>query len=75
MDSRTVEPAAIPAFLRACLAGDETGAAVIVDNSDPIELIFALAAWANAYGISTKNDSPVIWDAALAEVQRQMSGR
>ncbi|MCX4904599.1 hypothetical protein [Streptomyces sp. NBC_00878] len=71
---KTPEPATVPALLRACLTGDEAGAAVIVDNSDPLPLIFALAAWANEYGISTKNGSVENWDAALAEVQRQMSG-
>ncbi|MCC9705545.1 hypothetical protein E4N62_09880 [Streptomyces sp. MNU76] len=73
MDGKTLEPATVPALLRACLAGDETGAAVIVDNSDPLMLIFAIAAWANEYGISTKNGSVENWDAALAEVQRQMN--
>ncbi len=71
---KTLEPATVPALLRACLAGDETGAAVIVDNSDPLTLIFALAAWANEYGISTKNGSVASWDESLAEVQRQMTG-
>lgn len=75
MDSKPLEPATVPALLRACLAGDETGAAVIVDNSEPLALVFALAAWANEYGISTKNGSPASWDSALAETQRQMTGQ
>ena len=70
----TLESAIVPALLRACPAGDSAGVAAIVDNSDPLTLIFALAAWANEYGISTKAGSVEHWDSALAEVQRQMSG-
>lgn len=68
------DPAAAPALLRACLAGDEMGAGVIVDNADPVALVFCLAAFANEYGIASLNGSPEAWDAALAEVQRRMSG-
>lgn len=74
MDGTTLEPAMVPALPRACLAGDETGVGVIVDNCDSLALVFAVAAWANEYGISTKDGSAVAWDAALTEVQRRMAG-
>jgi hypothetical protein len=69
-----LEPAIVPALLRACLAGDAAGVAAIVDNTDPLSLLFGLAAWSNEYGIATKGGSVENWDVSLAEIQRQMSG-
>ena len=74
MDSETLDPATVPALLRACLAGDETGAAVIVDNCDPIALIFALCGFINQQCTAYMGGDRGRWDAALAEIQRQMSG-
>ncbi|MFI2371268.1 hypothetical protein [Streptomyces sp. NPDC018833] len=72
---KTLEPAIVPALLRACLAGDETGAAVIVNNSDPLTLIFALCGFINQQCTAYMDGDRGRWDAALAEVQRQMTGR
>jgi len=62
----------VPALLRAALAGDEAGAAVIVDTTAPLPLIFALAAWCNTMHGGADFDDVESYDAYLAGVQRAM---
>jgi hypothetical protein len=59
-----VDPSTVFALLRACLAGDEAGAAAIVDTADPLQLIFALAAWANNIGMGQYGGQDA-WDRQL----------
>ncbi len=64
----------VPALLRAALAGDEEGAAAIVETTDLVPLVFALAAWANTMlggGDFAGRDE---YDAYLAGVQQAMAG-
>ncbi|MFE9766834.1 hypothetical protein ACFYPC_20330 [Streptomyces sp. NPDC005808] len=74
MDKRTVDPADVPALLRAALAGDMQGALVILDNVDLLELALALCGFMNQQGTAVMDGNRERWDAALADVQRQMSG-
>ena len=62
----------VPALLRASLAGDEQGAAAIVDTSEPLPLIFALVAWCELMRGGGDFATPQEYDAYLAEVQRAM---
>lgn len=73
MDSRIVEPADVPALLRAALAQDEEAAGVILRNLDLVALVLALCAFINTQGPALIGGSRAEWDAALAEIQRQMS--
>jgi hypothetical protein len=63
----------VPALLRAALAGDEVGARVIVETTDAMPLIFALAAWANTMRGAADFASVQEYDAYLGEVQRRMA--
>jgi hypothetical protein len=76
MDSskKPIDPAAIPALLRSALANDAEGARVILDGCDPIEMVLALCAFTNQQCTAYMDGDRERWDAALAEVQRQMSG-
>jgi hypothetical protein len=65
-----VSPSTVFALLRACLAGDEEGAAAIVETADPMPLIFALAAWSNQIGIG-QYGSEANWDHQLATFLRE----
>lgn len=73
-NSNPLDPAAVPALLRAALAGDAEGARVILDGCDPLEMVFALCAFTNQQCIAYMDGDRERWDVALAEVQRQMSG-
>lgn len=74
MDTRLVEPADVPALLRAALAQDEQAAQVILKGLDPLELALALCAFINQQGPALMGGDRAQWDAALADVQRRMSG-
>jgi hypothetical protein len=63
----------VPALLRAALAGDEAGAAVIVETTDLLRLVFALAAWCNVMHGGADFESIADYDAYLARVQREMA--
>jgi hypothetical protein len=63
---------AVPAFLRACLAGDEAGAAAIVHTLDPLPLLFAVAAWANVRGVAVAG-SVESYDTELSAVLAAMN--
>jgi hypothetical protein len=65
-----VEPSTVFALLRACLAGDEAGAAAIVGTADPLPLVFALAAWANEVGVGQYGGREA-WDAQLEAFLRE----
>jgi hypothetical protein len=62
----------VPALLRAALAGDEEGAAAIVDSCEHLPLVFAVAAWANMMHGGADFASVQEYDAYLAGVQRAM---
>jgi hypothetical protein len=51
------------------------GAAVIVDTTDRLRLVFALAAWCNTMHGGADFDDVESYDAYLAEVQREMRDR
>jgi hypothetical protein len=63
--SSHVEPSTVFALLRACLAGDEQGAASILSTTNPFALALALAAWSNQFG-TTQFGSAEAWDRQLA---------
>jgi hypothetical protein len=65
-----VSPSTVFALLRACLAGDEAGAAAIVDTCDPLQLVFALAAWSNQIG-EGQYGSREAWDRQLEAFLRE----
>ncbi len=65
-----VSPSTVFALLRACLAGDEAGAAAIVDTTDAVQLVFALANWANQIG-EGQYGSPEAWDQQLQVFLRE----
>jgi hypothetical protein len=65
-----VDPSTVFALLRACLAGDEAGAAAIIDTTDPVALVLALAAWANDVGMGQYGGQEA-WDQQLETFLRQ----
>ena len=73
MTSEWPDQGTVPALLRAALAGDEVGAAALVDTTDHLPLVFALAAWANVMRGGGDFETVEEYDAYLAEVQRRMT--
>jgi hypothetical protein len=70
----TVDPSTPIALLRACLAGDESGVAVIVESAPPVVLCMALAAWANETALAWYAGDRAAYDEALADVLLAMAG-
>jgi hypothetical protein len=72
MGSEWPDQGTVPALLRAALAGDEQGAATLVDTTEHLPLVFALVAWANVMHGGADFESVEEYDAYLARVQREM---
>ena len=64
------DPELAIAFLRACHSGDESGARVIIENTNLLDLLFAVAAFCNDVGEGQiVNGKPIgsrQWDQRLA---------
>lgn len=72
-ESTVPDLSTVPALLRAALAGDNAGTAVLVDTTDRPALIMALAAWCNVMRGGADFGSPEDYDNYLAAVQREMA--
>lgn len=60
-------------LLLACLAGEEWGAAAIVESCNPVALCFALAAWCNTMHGRADFASVAEYEAYLRRVQAAMA--
>jgi hypothetical protein len=63
----------VPALLLTALRGDETGARVLVEASDPIAMVFAVAAWANNMHGRADFDDEAAYIAYIEQVAAAMA--